>query len=262
MTRSRRRPTWRPASGDRQGVRTQRATTWCADEASDHRHSRTVSGGVGSDRLWTQLRGIQPVGRCPGLTSDTWGAKDDVHADARAVRPVMAGNPGVRASRDRRWRRRGGVDRIVDAPTNSLALHRHRPAAGKATTSTDDQLRARVRPYRHHPVAGRCAAHWTPTSTLWRAGLVTSGDGVISLSWPVGTQWDATVSVGVILDLGRLRSRGEGGTHVPTPRGQPVDGGAGDALGRLGRPASRHQLFTDGFTPVALNATATTAQTG
>ena len=205
-----------------------------------------------------QLRGIQPSD--VELTSDTWGAKD---ATFTLTRELFVRGRTFRRSRQSRsplaaswvaWTHRGRTDELARAPSPSAAR-------ASRTTSTTTSTSA----YVHTDITqwlGR-ARLLDADLTLWRAaGLVTSGDGVISLSWPVGTQWDATVSVGVIPRprpvCGR---RGEGGTHVPTPRGQPVDGGAGDALGESVDRLRGTGTFTDGFTPVALNATTTTAQT-
>ena len=207
-----------------------------------------------------QLRGIQPSD--VELTSGHLGREGrDVHADARAVRPV-AGHSGVRASRDRRWRRRG-VAWPHRGRTDELALALHRrPLRGQAEPPRRRPVRARVRPYRHHPVAGR-ARSLDADLTLWRAaGLVTSGDGVISLSWPVGTQWDATVSVGVILDLGPSAvGAAKAELTFRRPRGQPsmvvLAMRSAESVDRLRGTGT----FTDGFTPVALSSTTTTAQT-
>mgnify|MGYP000850313550 FL=1 len=207
-----------------------------------------------------QLRGIQPSD--VELTSDTWGAKDATFTltrelfvpwpDIQAFAPVEIAVGGVVV-----WR-----GRIVDAPTNSLSRSIAVRCEGKQNHLDDDQYE---RVYVHTDITQWQDARGSLDAdlTLWRAaGLVTSGDGVISLSWPVGTQWDATVSVGVILDLGPS-AVGAAKAELTFRRlaGNPsmvvLAMRSAESVDRLRGTGT----FTDGFTPVALSSTTTTAQT-
>ena len=163
--------------------------------------------------------GIQPSD--VELTSDTWGAKDATFTltrelfvpwpDIQAFAPVEIAVGGVVV-----WR-----GRIVDAPTNSLALHR-RPLRGQAEPPRRRPVRARVRPYRHHPVAGRARLTGRRPHAVAgrRSGHVGRRRDLAELA-----RRDSVGRHGVRGRHPRPRPvcgrRGEGGTHVPTPRGNP-----------------------------------------
>ena len=132
-----------------------------------------LSGSV-PDRHWTASR-HPAVGRRADV-GHLGREGRDVHADARAVRPVadiQAFAPvEIAAGGVVAWR-----GRIVDAPTNSPRAPSPSAARRRTTSTTTSTSACTSIPT--SPSGRTRAAHWTPT-TLWRAaGLVTSGDGVI-----------------------------------------------------------------------------------
>lgn len=206
-----------------------------------------------------RLRGIQPSDI--ELSADTWGAKDATFTltrelfvpwpEIQAFAPVEVTVGGVIV-----WR-----GRIVDAPTNSATRSISVRCEGWQAHLDDDQYE---RVYVHTDITQwqDARSFLDADLTLWKAsGVVTTGDGAISLSWPVGTEFPATASVGVVLDLGPS-TKGVSTVELTyrrltgTPTAVVLACRSANDIANL-----RGGTVTDGFTPFAINTSTTTPQT-